>query len=440
MKLKAGRIVQTETLGNLKVIERLGEGRQGVVYRVEGKHGQQALKWYFPQFATSIQRESISTIINEHSIGLAEDSFVWPLDLVNGENEGEFGYVMNLIDKKRFAELEEVWARIKPRPTYSTQCEISYQVANSYRALHLNGLFYCDISHNNILFDPYTGAIQICDLDNVGVDHDSKTQVGGTLEYMAPEVILGKAFPSIAVDRHALAVWLFHLWMAHHPMDGEIEHSLKSWDIPAKVLVYGEKATFIFDTNNSSNRLPNDYSWVKKLWNNCPSSLQRLFTHAFTVGIHEPSNRVSEGQWQRLFLQLKDGIVLCPKCRGENFWEKDEKLSHCWHCRKKLTTPPALRFTYSSGEHYFMLGVDTNILKRHLDLHVDETVAKNIVGRVVQHPRDPNIFGIKNLTKQPWTARFHDGTTTTVPPQKSAPISLGLKLFIQGVEAEIVQV
>jgi hypothetical protein len=52
-----------------------------------------------------------------------------------------------------------VQAHIKPVPGFRALTRISYQLANSYRALHLSGLCYRDISDGNLMFDPVAGEI-----------------------------------------------------------------------------------------------------------------------------------------------------------------------------------------------------------------------------------------------------------------------------------------
>ena len=93
---------------------------------------------------------------------------------------------MERINTERYAELGEVWAHLKPVPGFSSLCAISYGLANSYRALHLSGHCYRDISPGNLMFDPQTGHVLICDNDNVGINRQSRCQVWGTMEYMAP--------------------------------------------------------------------------------------------------------------------------------------------------------------------------------------------------------------------------------------------------------------
>ena len=47
--------------------------------------------------------------------------------------------------------------------------------------------------------------------------------------------------------------------------------------------------------------------------------------------------------------------------------------------------------------------------------------------------------GIRNLTKKSWTATFPNGTMKEIAPQRAAPLKLGLKLNIEGIDAEILK-
>jgi hypothetical protein len=61
-----------------------------------------------------------------------------------------------------------------------------------------------------------------------------------------------------------------------------------------------------------------------------------------------------------------------------------------------------------------------------------------VLGQIVQHPTDPQVFGLCNMTAAPWSVTFADGTMQEVLPQRAVPINLGLKLNLAGTLAEMV--
>jgi DNA-binding helix-hairpin-helix protein with protein kinase domain len=442
MTLETGQKIKGENQNTtFTVRKKLGEGTQGEVYLVEGTSGSFACKWYKPAQATEIQKSSIRALVRSGPPrGAAGDRFIWPLDLVTTAGSPLFGYTMRLIDTARFATLGEVQAHAKPVPSFSALCTISYQLANSYRALHLNGYCYRDIADGNLMFDPRTGDVLICDNDNVGINRQSQSQIWGTMEYMAPELVRGERDPSTETDLHSLAVLLFHLWVWHHPLHGEMEFRLRVWDLPAKRKVYGEQPLFVFHPTDTRNRLPEDpdYSTAKKRWQYCPASLRVMFTRAFTTGLAEPKRRVTEGEWQREFLQLRDSIVQCGSCHAENFDEYRGAPSRCWHCGIPVPPHPKLAVRHAAGIHYLTLSEGTKILKRHLSTPWQEEESDIPLGEVTRHPQQPGVWGIRNLSPQSWKAIPAGGEPVEIPPQKAVPLNPGFRIIIEGSEVEIV--
>lgn len=430
--LNIGDELRCELTGEyVKVKKKLGEGGQGVVYLVEASGVFRALKWYNLQQSTEEQKLGIRSLLMKGAPkGEAGKRFLWPLDIVTKDDSENFGYLMNVIDKNKFAELGEVWAQLKTVPTRRSMCQISYKLANSYRQLHLEGYCYRDISSGNFMFNSDTGEILICDNDNIGINNQSKCQVVGTMEYMAPEIIKGEKTPSILTDLHSLAVLLFQFWIWHHPLHGEMEYKIRSWDLPAKKLVYGEDPIFIFDPENNNNRLPedNEYDTPRKFWKLCPEPLKKLFIRAFTEGLHNPDRRVTEGEWQNVFMELEDGIMSCNHDRAENFWYKDAESINCWYCSKKLNDPVRLKLTTSSGVQNLVITKETKLLQRHINIYTEEENRNNIIGKIVQNPNNPSVWGLKNLTKEVWKVTFPDGVVKEVSYDRSVPLNMGIKV------------
>ena len=79
-ELKMGDRVRILNGGECKVLAKLGEGGQGIVYKVSYEGKEMALKWYFiekmknpKQFYSNLQRN-----IEQ---GAPTDSFLWPQEL-----------------------------------------------------------------------------------------------------------------------------------------------------------------------------------------------------------------------------------------------------------------------------------------------------------------------------------------------------------------------
>lgn len=367
MSLSSGETLLCEsTKDTLTVRKLLGEGGQGAVYLVDGRHGQKAVKWYHPDQATKEQRKSIAWLANRTPL----PNFVWPLDVVSVAGDQTqagkqpFGYLMDLIDRSRFAEGSEVWAGLKPEPTFRVLIEICRKAAESYRDLHREGLCYRDISFGNLQFDPRTGDVLICDNDNVGVNNQGVSQIAGTWEFMAPEVILRKANPSSDTDLHSLGVLYFYLWTWHHPLHGMLEYNVRSWDDPAKEAIYGKNPVFIFDQSNTTNALPSDpdYKTPVRRWKLCPEPLRNLFTRAFTEGcaIHSDACRwVSGSDYLRVSAILWSVVrLVAPR----TFGSRDRRTRRAGNARVSYQLllvsalplhPATSRYRFNSEAAYF---------------------------------------------------------------------------------------
>jgi len=413
-----------------KVEKKLGEGGQGAVFLVknDNTNDEKALKWYNSEQSTLEQKSSIIELIGKGAPkGNAGKRFVWPIDIVTSEVDTKcFGYLMEKIDMSKYAEMGEIWAKLKPEPCLFNKCKISYAIVDSYRQLHLDGYCYRDISSGNVVFNPETGDVLICDNDNVGINNQSDSQIKGTLEYMAPELILNKAKPSTNTDLYSLSVLLFQLWMKHHPLHGNMEYNVKCWDLPAKEKIYGKHPVFIFNPLNHENTLPPEYSTPKRAWEHCPQILKDLFIKAFTDGIQENPIRVTEGEWKSVFTEIMNNIANCPNDNAETIYMPDAKQEDlvCWYCKKLLPKFLHLILKTPKGNNSILLNLNTKIYRKSIDINCnDEVKGEEIIAEVIQNPKNPQVWGIRNLTDMDWTFIKGDGTEQKVSKGKSAPIS-----------------
>ena len=416
-----------------QLVKRLAGGGQGEVFLARSADQEVALKLYHAHLGGGTNQDSMLRAMMQRNMASTPEGrrFVWPQDVVKVPEWGRWGYVMPLVDRRRFLDLGELQARGKSVVmSHRRLAEACYHLSSSLRHLHAACLCYRDISRNNILFDPATGELCIIDNDNVGVAGDTQCSVEGTPEYMAPEIITGRASPSTLTDLHSLAVLLFEIWTWHHPFHGDLECAVHCWDMHAKQRVYGDQAVFIFDPENPSNRPSDpDYRSVHRAWKMMPPTLRELFIKAFTAGLREPARRVTEGQWQQAFLQLFDGHLRCA-CGAENLWDPKTVQLECWNCRRKLEIPPRLRVDTSGAPYYLLLTPGVQLLGHHLKPSGGRQEPPELLGEVVQNPANPSQWGLQNRTGQLWTLQQSGGSVQTVPPNRSAPLIRGAKITI----------
>lgn len=419
-QIKNGTFLTSESGNKYKVISLLGAGGQGEVYDVEcnGKH--YALKWYFKGSATQRQKKILETIIAK---GSPDAAFLWPLELIVPAQGELFGYIMPLRPKNYKSIVDLMKNRVNP--SFYALCRTAFNLTKGYQKLHGMGAKYQDISFGNLFFNPDNGDVLICDNDNVSFDNSKPGGVLGTPGFMAPEIVRGEKRPSKDTDRYSLAVLLFYLFMVNHPLEGKVEASIKCMDMAARVKLYGTEPIFIFDPDNKTNRpVKGIHDNANIYWPLYPEKLRQMFTKSFTIGLTQPSKRVTEPEWMNLFANMMSGMMKCS-CGARVFYDEDlEKkgVAHvCWHCQNIVNVP----FKLIVGKNRVLLNHNTKIIRHHIYGDYD---METIVGSVVQNPKNRALWGIRNEDKVNWTYEQPDGTQIPVEVGKTAGIANGVKI------------
>ncbi len=394
----------------------LGVGGQGEVWRARVDGVDVAVKLYHPHTATKAQREALERLLARPT---PARYFLWPLALVEDRARTTFGYTMQLREP-RFRALEDFMAR-RVEPSMHALLTACVQLTDGFLRLHSQGLCYRDISFANVFFDPITGDVRICDLDNVDVAGAPHAGVLGTPRFMAPEVVRRELPPSDHTDRYSLAVLLFLFLYGGHPLDGAREAQIRCLDVPALEKLYGFNPLYIWDPADSSNRP------VRGIHDNplafqsmYPRSLMDLFLRSFTDGLHLPAKRVRESEWRKAFTRAIDTIWLC-QCGAESFYDPADArpaTKACWSCRNALALP--LRIEIDGRA--VLLHRHTRLCAYHVGNTWDDDTP---LGEVMPNPANPAVFGLKNLSTEKWTLERPDGSIVDVPPGRSAPLLAG---------------
>lgn len=414
--LKCGTVLQSQSGQSYTINSLLGAGGQGEVYDVS-KNGQHyALKWYFKHTATEQQKEILSNLLDK---GSPSELFLWPKDLVEDVSQELFGYIMPLRPKE-YKNIVDLMKR-RTEPTFLSLCHACFNLAKGYSLLHIEGYQYRDISFGNVFFNPNNGDILICDNDNVVPNGIKSGGVLGTPRFMAPEIVRGEARPSRNTDKFSLAVLLFYMLMINHPLEGALEANIKCMDTPALNKLYGTNPVFIYDPRDTSNRpVPGWQDNAIIYWNIYPKYIQDLFIQSFTVGLREPEKRVTEGEWLAAFANLIGGLVTCPHCGNEVFYDSEKEVK-CWNCGKTVNMPTKLVI----GKTKIPITANKKIYSHyiHRDYDIDTVVAEFVI-----NPKNPNIWGVRNKTATNWTYIKADNTQMIVENGKAATIAPNTKI------------
>jgi len=377
-----------------------------------------AIKFYFPHMATGEVEKNLLKLIG---MPAPDDHFAWPEVLVRAKKAPGFGYVMKLRPPGMMS-IQDVVNR-KAKVSFRVICRTLRLLAHTFCKLHAEGLCYMDMSYGNIFFDA-TGDVFICDNDNVTVDGNENPIILGTMNFMAPEVVTGKALPSVYTDLFSLAIIMFRLLIINHPLLGAAEARIHCMDEHAQELLLGKNPVFIFDPVNDSNRpVPGEHDNALLFWPVFPRFVKRLFVRSFTDGIKDPKNgRVRENEWRSAMVQLEDSIFYC-QCGAENFYDGERlagpkgKLHACWACKREVGLPARMRLKHS----IIMLNHDTKLYPHHLDEGKIYDFSAPLA-EMTKHPSTPGLWGLKNLSGNAWKATQANGAVQDVPAGRAVSL------------------
>jgi len=432
---QSGQTVWLETAGErCEIMELIGVGTRGQVYRVVFSGQEFALKWYSPSSGINQQRATIDLLIEK---GPPNDRFLWPMDTALCQDVAGFGCLMRLREP-RFRSFAELMNR-EIDPSFRTLTRVADELVDSFLRLHSMGLCCTDFSFGDIFLDPDTGEIILCDNDSLVLDGEGIGAPLGTPRFMAPEIISGHARACASTDLHSLAVILFHLFMIHHPFEGKREREITCLDLTSMQRLYGWDALFIFDPKHGANRpVAGVHNNATLFWNLYPDYVRDIFTRAFTAGLSEPGERVKESEWRTILIQMRDQIYYCHKCTAENFLTSDENTpalaagQPCWACGETPIPPMRLRFK----SHSVVLNQDTRLFAHHLDENRPNDYSE-IMAEMMQHPTRPDVWGLKNVSSLTWTSYAPSGKTMEVGTGRSVSLVPGLRVRFGSVEAVV---
>ena len=410
MELSPNQNVDLVSGDHATVVKELGRGGQGVVYLVDVKGTQMALKWYSKppadadDFYKNLQR-------NIHD-GAPSEAFIWPLDL-SVKNNGCFGYVMRLRPEgyEEFGRFLLAKARFK---SFDAMFTAAMKICDGFKNLHRVGCSYQDLNDGNFFISPETGDVLICDNDNVVAD-GQKSGIRGKARYMAPEVVLG-GLPNKYSDRFSLSVVLFMLFFANHPFEGSRVSGCPCMTEDYEKKFYGSEAVFIFDPVNRYNRpVPGKHVNVLRRWPVFPGVLKDVFVQEFSQEkLKDPTKRITESEWEPIIARARDTLVVCPHCGEETFFELAKDIKKCMDCGENIDIPQVLSI---SGTRDIPLTAGSKIFI-DMDTVPEAAVVNDDKGRI----------WLRNISSEQWRVVTHSGKTKLVNNNEVMPAKEGLDI------------
>jgi serine/threonine protein kinase/DNA-binding beta-propeller fold protein YncE len=212
-----------DRLGNYEILDELGRGGMGVVYRASDlKLGRQvAIKELlvttqlseverqdtverFRREAMAAARLAHPNIITVYDYGQEGDRPYMVMELLEGKNLGDY------LDKKTMFSLQQV-------------ADIGAQICSALDYAHLSGIVHRDIKPDNIMLNA-NGIVKLTDFGVARVKSDlpSMTQTGttlGTIAYISPEQLTDSRLVDGRSDLFSLGALLYEMLTFKTPFD-----------------------------------------------------------------------------------------------------------------------------------------------------------------------------------------------------------------------------
>jgi eukaryotic-like serine/threonine-protein kinase len=214
-----------QTISHYRILEKLGEGGMGVVYKAEDLlyHRNVALK--LPPDPFTQNEETRSRFLHEAQMaaGVLHPNVVVMYEV--GEHEGHPFLVMEFVDGHTLRTLVE---KNGPFPL-ETWIDVAIQICKGVRAVHRKQMLHRDIKTDNILFS-HAEEVKIvdCGLGARFVESEGLAQqlgIAGTTAYMSPEQARGEPIDQRS-DIFSIGVVLYEILTGKLPFDADHHDAL----------------------------------------------------------------------------------------------------------------------------------------------------------------------------------------------------------------------
>jgi hypothetical protein len=310
------------------------KGGQGEIYMARDKLS--VLKLYFQQIATPERMKRVDAMIGQYNATEGDpywdELFTWPQKRAVAPRPGlRMRFVRDLtrMDHYMFGQAFNSLAAEK-KGWWIGRVASAIKLARAVNRMSNKGLCHSDLSDRNVMVDPFSGRATVLDCDSIVVPNVLPAEVYGTLEYMAPELIMdmvrhNSPSASVATDRHPLAVLLYRWLLNRHPLLGPKQHDPDP--VVDEFMALSVGALFIENPDDHSNRPPS----LRQTSDSLGPRMHDLFHRAFIDGLQNPGRRPTADAWEEALIEMLDRIIPCDNsaCQQRFFVAPDVGPLRC---------------------------------------------------------------------------------------------------------------
>ena len=216
-------------LGQYTIVEKIGAGGMGQVYRAHDKRLRRdvAVKFLSPRPEHGINASARLMAEARAAAALNHPGVITIYDV--GECDGQVFMVMELVAGKTMREVLASGQLDLPNALHS-----AIQVTEALAAAHAHGVIHADVKPENVIRQP-DGRVKLLDfgiarrlarenptatIESTTAEWDPDFAVAGTLAYMAPEQLRGTACGE-RVDLYAVGALLYEMVSGRPPFESQ---------------------------------------------------------------------------------------------------------------------------------------------------------------------------------------------------------------------------
>jgi serine/threonine protein kinase/tetratricopeptide (TPR) repeat protein len=211
------------TISHFRILEHLGDGGMGVVYRAEDVklHRHVALKFLPPELSQSPEAKRRLTL-EATALSSLQHKNICVIHEIDETGDGQLFIAMEFLEGETLRKIIESG----PLPLDRILI-IATEVAQGLSAAHQRGMVHRDIKPANIILTR-DHSVKILDFGLASIAggdaHPGDADVSGTVAYMSPEQTRGEQVDH-RTDVWSLGVVMYEMVTGQHPFGGKYDHA-----------------------------------------------------------------------------------------------------------------------------------------------------------------------------------------------------------------------